>query len=86
MTLNEVKLRYVRYALFLHDGNRVKTAEYLGCSLRSVRNYINQMKEAGLVEENYVDDIGFDFKFPTNKERLHYIDGGKSYEILARKG
>lgn len=75
MTLDEVKLRYVRYALHINGGNRVKTAEYLGVSLRGIRNYINKMKEAGLYEHNYADDLAIDFRFPTNEQRLEYLDG-----------
>jgi len=81
MTLEEVKLRYVRYMVYECGGSRSEAARRLDISIRSVRNYINKMKELGLCEKDYVASIKdaeqieeLVYKFPTNKERVEHLD------------
>lgn len=81
MHLQEVKLHYVNFALKLNGGNRVQTAKYLGISLRGLRNQINKFKEYKITEERPIEEVvspeGIVFKFPTNEERLQYLDNRK---------
>ena len=60
-------------------GNRTKAAKILDISIRSLRNYLNAMKANG-VDIKMLDvkarSEASNFKkiFPTNKERLDYLD------------
>ena len=84
MTLDEVKLRYVRYTLYMNNGHRQNTADQLAISIRTVRNYIKEMKRQGLVENDHreiVKDtqafLDFLYKMPSNDERLKHLDNPK---------
>ena len=80
---NDMVINYLR----IFDGHRTHTAKAMGVSIRSLRNYITEMRsegifvpEAGMGNQNnrlgnsgQVDN-SHNYKMPTNKERLKMAD------------
>ena len=78
-TIKQVMDEHCLKVLKACDNNRTKAAKILGISIRSLRNYLNAMKANGVdiemldVEERS-NQSNFKKIFPTNKERLNYLD------------
>jgi predicted transcriptional regulator len=84
MTLKEFKHFYVHYILKKNKYNRSEAAAELGISPRSLRHYIAEFKNYGISDDFVsvkekeasiiIDDVIYKYKFPTNEERLAYLD------------
>lgn len=84
MTLKELKIFYTHYVLKKHNYVRAEAVKELGISPRSLRIYIKEFKEFGITDDFksiqekeasiIIDDIIYNYKFPTNEERLAYYD------------
>lgn len=77
MTLKDVMNLYVLKILDECGGNRTETAKKLDISIRTLRNYINDMRDKGIDIVSGAELRNWDMEksiFPTNKERLEHLD------------
>jgi hypothetical protein len=79
MTLEELKFRHIHYTLIKNDYMRASTARELDVSDRSLRSYLQQMKDKGYVidkdkKEEVTEYTVSNYVMPTNLQRLSYID------------
>lgn len=72
--MDEVKLRYFRYALYKCDGNKSEVARQIGISIRTARNYYNELFEKKMPVLPEKKDFEIEWNFPTNEERLAHLD------------
>ena len=80
--LREVMLEYIHSVFVENNYSRSETARDLGINIRSLFNYIKDIEQynIGIIPKSKFD--GFQEKkrlsektvFPTNKERLRYLD------------
>jgi len=84
-TLREIQVEYFKLVLEMHRGNRIQTAKTLAISERTVRNELVKLRESGFIEMDYsklepTPKEKFEYLrranklFPTNEERIHYMD------------
>lgn len=85
-TIKEARNEMILEYLVFYDNNRSKTAKMLGISPRTLRNYIKEMREDGIIIEcgytscpHHPDRLTIKTTstkklFATNKERLRHAD------------
>lgn len=79
ITLHELKIRYIGYALEFYKGTREQLAKDLGISRRSLTKYMNEAIEKGYnitKSHKMFTELGL----PTNEYRLKHAD-----EIINRE-
>lgn len=79
-SLREIMLKHVYSALVKNNWKRDRTARDLEISVRGLRNYIRELRKNGynIPDSPYhikkvIDDFSCKI-FPTNEERLRYLD------------
>ena len=95
-TLLEIQDEYCLIVLEMYHGNRTQAARALGITHRTLRNYIARYREHEHQSERLTQiakaprnlttlQKQLDHIFPTNKQRLHYLDNNcpalKRYDI-----
>lgn len=85
-TLKESRNTMVINYLLLYGGNRTRTAKAMDISVRSLRNYINEIRASGIKVKSAFTGSGAgkisldeivsktDIYFPTNEERIAHAD------------
>jgi transcriptional regulator with PAS, ATPase and Fis domain len=51
MTLRDLEMQYIQVVLEKHNGNKPAAAKELGVSLKTLYNKINQLQQAGSVDD-----------------------------------
>lgn len=84
LTIETAKHVHIYKVLGMNLGNQVEIAKALGISVRTLRNYTRKMRKLGWKITNNLTETEArarkvkkettEYNFPTNKERLRYIN------------